>query len=55
MECFHCGLNAVSWDSDTTPDRVFEDGDEWGVVHILHCNACGATIYYHLPSEDFKE
>ena len=47
-ECFHCGARAVIWDSDFT----FEDFgifDEEGIVHVCHCENCGAEIEYYVP------
>ena len=52
-ECFHCGGFAVVWDSDFD----FEDfgREDEGVVHVLHCEECGATVYYFVPIDDGEE
>jgi DNA-directed RNA polymerase subunit RPC12/RpoP len=47
-QCFHCGRNAVIWDSDFTGDDAFANGDENGVVHFCHCTHCGAEIQYYI-------
>lgn len=46
-ECFHCGQKSVHWCSDFD----FEDYglDEEGIVHICHCDNCGADIEYYVP------
>lgn len=46
-QCFHCGQNSVSWDSDFNPEDMGYD-DEAGVIHICHCNNCGAEIEYRV-------
>lgn len=45
-ECFHCGRRSVIWDSDSM------EGD-W-IVHVLHCENCGAQIEYTVPFDDRK-
>ena len=47
-ECFHCLTRAVIWDSDYTFEELGYAGD--GIVHVLHCENCGATIEYDIPS-----
>lgn len=49
-ECFHCGNHTVSWDSDFTFEDLGYIGE--GMVHMLHCNNCGAIIEYRLEEED---
>lgn len=46
-ECFNCLSKSVSWDCDYD----FEDFgyEEEGIVHVLHCNNCGAEIEYRVP------
>ena len=48
-ECFHCGARAVTWDSDFDFDDFGYEGE--GVVHICHCNNCGAEIEYRVSNE----
>ena len=54
-ECFHCGFKAVSWDADFDFSDYGYEGE--GIVHVLHCNHCGAEIEYRIPipSEDEEE
>lgn len=42
-ECFHCLSRSVIWDAD------FYEGE--GIIHVCHCNACGADILYAVPAE----
>lgn len=45
--CFHCGGQLI-WDNDFS----YEDYDLWdydGIVHVLHCNDCGAEVEYYVP------
>lgn len=51
--CFHCG-GTVVWDSDFSGDDVYGNGDVDGLVHMLHCDNCGADIQYYIPSEEYK-
>ena len=53
FECFHCGARAVVWDSDYSFEDVGLIGD--GLVQVLHCAACGATIEYYLDFEEDEE
>lgn len=52
-ECFHCGHRAVIWDCDYD----FEDMGLYGagIVHVLHCEACGAEIEYRIPMDEEDE
>lgn len=50
-QCFHCGRNAVIWDSDFSGDDAFANGDENGVVHFCHCTNCGAEIQYYIKGD----
>ena len=52
-ECFHCGSNRVSWDSDFTFEDVGLEGE--GLVHFCHCNNCGARIEYYISLEEEDE
>ncbi len=49
-ECFHCGAKAVIWDGD----HSFEDMGYWGngIVHLCHCEDCGAEIEYRIEEDD---
>ena len=47
-QCFHCLDQAVSWDSDFDFSDFGYEGE--GVVHICHCNTCGAEIEYRCAS-----
>lgn len=49
-ECFHCGEQAVVWDSDYDFSDFGYEGE--GIVHILHCSNCGAEIEYDIPIQD---
>lgn len=49
-ECFHCGCKAVIWDSDFSFEDMGLEGD--GIVHICHCQTCGAEIEYRIPIEE---
>lgn len=46
-ECFHCCQKTIIWDND------FEDfGYEGeGIVHICHCNHCGAEVEYRIRTD----
>ncbi len=48
--CFHCGENMVIWDNDFGFDDYGYEGE--GVVHELHCAACGARITYEIPEHE---
>lgn len=53
-ECFHCGQKSVYWCSDFD----FEDYgllDEEGIIHVCHCDNCGADIEYYVPIKMKKE
>lgn len=56
-ECFHCGARAVIWDADFSfEDFGYEyDGIEDGIVHICHCDNCGAEIEYRIPCGDWPD
>lgn len=45
-ECFHCLQKAVSWDNDFDPEDFGYENT--GVIHVCHCNNCGAEIEYHV-------
>lgn len=49
-ECLHCGRRSVVWDGDFTFEDMCYEGS--GVVHICHCNSCGAVIEYRVPIEE---
>lgn len=53
-ECFNCGVKAVIWDSDfNSEDYGYEPG---GLIHICHCENCGADItYLIMPEEEDKK
>lgn len=46
-QCFHCLRYAVAWDSDFDFEDYGRDGG--GIVHVCHCNNCGAEIEYFVP------
>ena len=50
FECFHCCRKAVVWDSDFDFSDFGLDGE--GIVHMCHCNNCGAEIEYKVPIPD---
>ena len=52
-ECFHCCTKSVSWDSDFSFEDMGYEGD--GIVHIRHCNNCGAEIEYRIPFPNDEE
>ena len=45
-ECFHCGMRGVIWDSDYNGEDL---GRPPGIIHLCHCENCGAEIEYYLP------
>lgn len=47
--CFNCGAFTVVWDSDFSFEDCGYIGD--GLVHMLHCNNCGAKIEYRISDE----
>lgn len=49
-ECFHCGKKKVIWDSDFSFEDYGLDGE--GIVHVCHCENCGARIMYEIPSKE---
>lgn len=46
-ECFHCGMKSVVWDCDYDFTDFGYEGE--GIVHICHCENCGADIEYRIP------
>lgn len=46
-ECFHCGAYAVTWEADFDFSDYGYEGE--GVIHVCHCNNCGAQIEYYVP------
>lgn len=51
-ECFHCGAKAVVWDEDLSFDDYGLVSDQEGIVHVCHCENCGAEIYYFVICEE---
>lgn len=49
-ECFHCGSRSVIWDNDFSFEDFGHDGE--GIVHVCHCNNCGAEIEYYVPLDN---
>lgn len=45
-QCFHCLGNSVTWDCDYSYEDFGMEGE--GIVHVLHCPDCVATIEYHI-------
>ena len=52
-ECFHCCTKSVIWDSDFDFSDFGYEGE--GVVHICHCDNCGAEIEYRVPCGDMED
>lgn len=52
-ECFHCGCRTVVWQCDYDFEDFGYDGS--GIVHILHCETCGAEIEYDVPDRNGEE
>ena len=46
-ECFHCGQRSVYWQTDSTFEDYGYEGE--GIVHVCHCDNCGADIEYYVP------
>lgn len=46
-ECFHCCSKSVIWDADFTGEEFGYEVD--GIVHVCHCENCGAEITYYIP------
>ena len=53
FQCFHCLEFAVSWDSDFSFEDMMIEGE--GIVHMCHCNNCGALIEYYVPFKEDKD
>lgn len=49
-QCFHCLAYTVAWDSDFDFDDFGYEGE--GVVHICHCENCGAEIEYIVRTDE---
>lgn len=52
-ECFNCGEHAVVWQNDFSFEDYGLEGE--GIIHVLHCSACGAYIEYYIGDEDGYE
>lgn len=52
-ECFHCGMKSVIWDCDYDFADFGYEGK--GIVHICHCENCGADIEYRIPIKEEDE
>lgn len=52
-ECFHCGCVAVVWDADFDFEDFGREGD--GIVHVCHCENCGAEIEYYVSVGDEED
>lgn len=52
-ECFHCGAKAVVWDNDFMAEECRYEGN--GIMHICHCNNCGAEIEYFCKEREKDE
>lgn len=46
FECMNCLSRMVIWDCDYSFDDFGYDGE--GIVHICHCQNCGAEIEYRI-------
>ena len=51
--CFHCGSDRIVWENDFDFDDYGYEG--YGIVHVLHCQDCGAEIEYRVPYEPREE
>ena len=49
-ECFHCGTRSVIWDCDYSFEDYGYAGQ--GLIHVCHCENCGAYIEYHISMEE---
>lgn len=49
-ECFHCGSRSVVWNADFNFEDFGYEGE--GIVHICHCENCGAEIEYRISIEE---
>ena len=52
-ECFHCGCMSVIWDADFSFEDFDAPGD--GIVHLCHCESCGAQIEYWISCGEEDE
>lgn len=52
-EYFHCGHKSVIWDADFDFEDFGYDGK--GIIHICHCENCGAEIEYRISLEKEEE
>lgn len=56
-ECFHCGCRSVIWQCDYDFADFGYEGE--GIIHICHCQNCGAEIEYRVEinkeSEDVED
>lgn len=52
-ECFHCGQRAVIWGADFTIEEMGGEGE--GIVHVCHCENCGALIEYWIQFDSEEE
>lgn len=52
-QCFHCGAYGVSWDADFSFEDFGFEGE--GIVHVCHCNNCGAEIEYYISCEEEED
>lgn len=50
MNVFHCGMKSVVWDCDYDFVDFGYEGE--GIVHICHCENCGADIEYRIPIKE---
>lgn len=48
-ECFHCGHRSVIWNADFEFEDFGYNGK--GIIHICHCDNCGAEIEYRISLE----
>ena len=53
FECFHCMTRNVIWDNDFSFEDMGYDGE--GIVHIRHCENCGAYIEYQISLDEETE
>lgn len=52
-ECFHCGHRSVRWEADFDFSDYGLEGK--GIIHICHCDHCGADIEYYITISEEEE
>lgn len=52
-QCFNCGQFTVVWEADFDFEDYGIEGE--GVIHVCHCDNCGAHIEYYVRSDNEEE